>query len=224
LKRFLGVGVATLIFCHASMAGASPITVSYSGTVDSVAANLSSYFSIGDLLSGTFVLDDGVPPDLGNAPGAAMYVSPNQPYTATIGSHGFGGNGVVSYGFTTTPAIDTYMFLGFGTPNTYLSTLTGSSLGTFAPTLFQWVLSDSTGTAVDSLLPAGPLLSAYDTRAFVLGFDGPDGHGAVFGEINSADFAHVAAAATPTPEPATMLLFGSGIVGVAARMKARRAK
>jgi hypothetical protein len=120
--------------------------------------------------------------------------SVRQPYDATIGSYAFGGNSVVSYGFTTTPAVDTYMFVGFGTPNAYLSTLSGSSLGTFSPTLFQWVLSDSTGTAVTSLAPAGPVLDAYDTRGFSLGFDGANGRGAVFGEITSADFGGVTSA------------------------------
>lgn len=217
------VATLFLVLLPPSLASAESITFSFAGTVDGVDPILASAFSVGDLLTGTFVFDSNATPaencvDIALKSYCTPYESPAQSLLATLGSsYAFSGNVFVIQ--NTPPVGGTPDAWGVvANPPLHLSGLTGSPVNGNALTQFDLILSDNSGTALDGgLVP--PVFADYSSGTFVLFFDDPNlgGSHIVGGPITSLN-------PIATPEPPTALLMLAGVAGTLGMCRMRRVR
>jgi hypothetical protein len=231
-KLVLRIAAAvTVVVLGASGASASTISFSFTGHVTYVDngslgpsnADLSGQFSVGDLLTGTLIFDDGATLDsVMRYERGAVYISALQSLSGSIGAYTVSGNNVTQI----SPRQDSFHAIEGLVPNT---TISGAAVNGYALDSFSLGF-DGPSTA---LVP--PVFSNYaNPPTFALDFGGiivprgPNGpgiaasptnpYGAVYGGLDS--FAPTEA--DPVPEPSSILLLGTGIIGAGVRRWRRR--
>jgi hypothetical protein len=207
-----GLGVLMLI-APAAPASAATMTISFNGSLTAVSSAVASQFAVGDTFTGTFVIDTDAP---GSACGAfcQSYSSPLTVMSATVGS----------YNFSATVALQLTEFSTFYDEysiNAYGASLSGPPVNGMSPSLFFITLTDPTTAAlstIHTLTP--PVLGDYAERSFGIFFETQGRVEAIAGTITS--LSEVQTPPTAVPEPTSLLLLGTGITALAARVRRRR--
>lgn len=205
----------TILMSFSGISLATPTTWYFEGTIDSVDSNLSAYFSTGELFSSVITFEPTV--DIDPDPDEGAYFIEST--VTTFGSYNFSANvptaGSVQLrngvGSDTLSAGYAYHPYPFYLPSSAWALLsTGISL------------TDIEGTALSSQsIPASlPSLSLFEANSFTLHFETPAWISAwVSGTVTSMS---TTANVPGVPEPTTMLLFGTGIAGLAAVGRRRK--
>ena len=189
-----------------SAAHGSPVTFSYEGIVDSVGGFDPSFINdpAGATFSGTYTFDDNAPDGVaGGANGAFV----GDALTLALAGSSFSFT-PVSILTTNIPGLDQYL-VGYSD---------------FSTTSLSIRLEDTQGTALatDALPITPPSLTPFDVRFFFFQVLDADGNLLVDvnGTIQSLECtAGCEATPAPVPEPATLLLLGSGLAAAAVRRR-----
>jgi hypothetical protein len=196
------------ILCSTQMAQAELITIAITGVVDGFGDNgnyLEGKVHVGDAITGTYTYESTIPDsDPYDDPAVGFYCNYGSPCGVSLTVDGFN--------FKTDPAntkflieidnnnsgIDGYLIRSYNN----LAISNGSPVETIS-----WELQDNTCTAFssDALPTTAPILSQWQTNSLWFGMSRYYGIGA-----------HVTSA-TLIPEPATILLFGLGILSLRKR-------
>lgn len=227
--RQIAAAAATVVVLGASGARASTISFSFTGHVTYVSngslgpsdADLSGQFSVGDVLTGTLIFDDGATLDsLDSPPGGAMYDSALQSLSGAIGAYTVSGNNAteIDFGLDFFPA---FQAIEGSFPNT---TISGGAVNGYAlDTVLLSFENPSTPLGSNALVP--PVFGNYaNAPTFALDFGGiyfPSGWRSgieagdpnPFGEVSGIIDSFAPTEAAPVPEPSSILLLGTGIIG-----------
>lgn len=186
----------SFLFLSGNAAYAALVTYSFSGSVSDVNRPLRSTLPLTSSVSGTFQFDNATP-QVGNGryPGAVQNLS------LTIGT----------YSVNLDPMGDTNVIRIIDNPPGdvfRLSTsVNGSSIGAYTPTLFRLDLSDEDGLAITgTALNNPPSLGDLSSTRWRLVFENIGGGTVrIQGAINSL---------TAVPLPAAVILFGAGLISL----------
>ncbi len=193
-------------------ASADTITVSFSGTVNFVATQLSSAFTLGDPVSGTFHFSTTVPdaqpanPNLGVYVGATGFDFDFGGYTATSSSPGavFIDNDAMGGGLFD-------RFIGTKTCN---GTCTAAMVDAFALQGMTFLVSGPSTIFPDDSLPTSLDLADFTQRSASLEFT----NGVVGPEVTA--LVSSLTVTVTVPEPATLALLALAAGGLALRRRA----
>ena len=212
MSRILSL-VTILIFSTGTLAGAASITWKIEGQVNNVDVNLTSQFSIGDELT-AFLTFDTETPD-------------TEPWISYRGNYDNAASMVVSMGGYTASADQMYITVlndfdpdgrdQFVTSSTHESNAIGADVGSYHFGGFNMSLRDNDGNMFSSIdLPeVPPLSSLVDAEFLYLNFYKPIATNINLGEsVSVANLDFRVVPPTPVPEPSTMLLFGSSLLGL----------
>jgi hypothetical protein len=222
MRRVKGmlIGVAMLLTPGIAATGeASPITYYFGGQLDFVSscgfgcAPLTPYFAVGDAFAGSFTFESTTVD--GNATASTGSYAPGPAFSIAINSYVFsnstiGGSGSVQ------------VKNDIGTDQFSANAETDSSpIAGFLSQVFALQLQDSGSTAFasDALPLNGLNLGAFDFSSFELVFQQntpPFNTGSIRGGLDYLSLTDPSAPA-PVPEPASILLVGSGVLALARR-------
>lgn len=198
---------------------AAPITIDFSGVVDFVDPSLTGTFAPGQTLLGSYTFESTTAARSGSTSQFGVFDAISA-LNFSIGSYIAGANGAFPNGeiqVDNDPPGTNHDRYGIVSRST--DHLTGPSVGGMTPDAFLFRMDDSTNAvfATALTLPTQISLSDFDSSAFFLFFRGADGFvGSVSGQLTQA------ASPAPVPEPASLMLLGSGLLGLAARVRRQR--
>ncbi len=156
--------VFAVVLTLAGRAGASAVSLQFAGAVTNVPSGLSSQFTIGQQISGTFTFETSTA-DLQNSPQTGGYTGAISAFSSTIGSYAL------------TSIFQGDIEVGNGSVDTYIATsfVQGNSVNGASPLLEAIQLSDATGTAwASDALPLTVDVSQFGVRDFTLDFSNGD--------------------------------------------------
>jgi hypothetical protein len=208
-NRICRVTVSLMIAFHiigAAAAAAAPITVGFTGTAVTVAPELTSEFSPGDVLTGTFTYDPAAGDD---NPDSDIYNTAASG-SATLGTYAFTFSGQLVV-HDNVPFIGDGVRVLVGTAFPGDPVLAGDPVGGLFPLALRLLLAEAPDLGIDltsglpTPLPFGP------GAEFTLDFGDPILTARVLGTLGPAS----------VPEPGTLLLFA--VAGIGCLLKTRQA-
>ena len=186
-----------------TMARADLITYNFSGTVDTVDSALSSIFSSGQTLTGSYTFDSTTSAVPGSTSAAAVYYALTS-VSFTVGSYTASSTATQEIQVEN-GATDTYTVVSRKSDG-----LNGADVAGLPLSLFTIRLDDSSGTVFSDalILPTGLVLSNFSSKLFFLDFGDLTAPSVVSGTITELS------QPAPVPLPGAFLLFGSGLAGL----------
>ena len=192
------------------------ITFTFEGIVNDVRPDVDAFNAFsGETLQVTYTFDPHTP-DINASPTRGDYVAITE-FGVTVGGNtytqpGPGGAIIVPGAVIVVDTTGLYVATSFD--------ITGPDVGGLTVASFGLILSQPTNTVFTSDALPTVQLDIEDFANRVLSLDFQDDALINFGRISS----RVRVVAQPIPEPATLLLFGSGLAGVAALRRKSKAK
>lgn len=208
--------LAVSVLVAAGQASASVVTVGFTGVVDAVDSDLSSGFSVGQTLSGTYSFESTTPARAGSDSNFAVFDALTS-VNFSIGSYSGSSSGAPEIQVDNDPPppnVDRYAVLSRSSEG-----LSGPAVNGFDLNTFAFVMFDATNTVfTDALiLPLDPNLSQFTDSGFFLFFNTALSSAQVSGHLTSLSTVAV-------PEASTLALSACGLVALIAFARKRVAK
>ncbi len=213
----LAVATAVLIVSGSwNQARSALLTVDFVGTVTAVDAGLAGTFSVGQTLVGSYVFESTTAPNGGSNSTFAVYDA-FQSLSFSIGGYSASSAAAAEIQVDNNPGGGDHD--RYGVISRASQGLTGPAVNGNALNFFGFRLDDSTDTVFSNALILPTNVShpggGFDSGTFFVFFGDISSPQVVSGTITSV---------TTTPEPATLSLFGFGVVGLLGYVGARRKK
>ncbi|MCI0733368.1 MAG: PEP-CTERM sorting domain-containing protein [Methylococcaceae bacterium] len=207
-SRLLAVIAGLLLIVPSKSIFAVPITINFTGTVNSVSSSLGGTFSGGQTLTGSYTFDSSIGARAGSTSSFAVFDA-LQSLSFSIGGYSASSLSSSEIQVDNDPGLpfnDRYAVVSRASQG-----LSGAMVGGFALDAFAFRLDDSTNSVFSDalVLPTSLSLSSFDSTAFFLFF--VDTSGAlqlVDGAITGLS------TVSQVPEPSTLVLLLLGLVGV----------
>lgn len=201
----------------AGTASAALITFNFAGNVNAVGTPINSDFHVGDTFQGSYSFNSTAPDgDLRSSVG--IYPLANGMFTVSGKSYVMGGGTAGSINIVSNSTV------GNGFPDSYVAAFTAAGPSvendTFFPGAFSLSLAGLNHFPTDTLPLTPPSLNGLSGNGISFRLNFHTGGGAsVGGEITSLTLG----TPSPVPLPGAVVLFASGLIGLAAVGRARRA-
>jgi hypothetical protein len=211
----LAAAAATTLLMASATVEAAPVTLTFTGTVGSVDSGLSSQFTNGQTLSGSYTFEPATAAVTGSTSAVAAFDA------LTALNFDLGGYTGGIPGGTGIPQIIINNGIGghdgYGVVSTTNNGLTGANVGGFSLVTFALLLDDDTGQVFsDALTLPGTIdLTSFSTVQFALNFSNGDVSQVVKGELTSLSPSPI----PEIPEPCTLALLGTGLIAIAGRRR-----
>jgi hypothetical protein len=198
-------------------AEAAPITIQFTALINVVDAPLSGTFALNQIVTGSFTYESTTAPRAGGTAETAVF-DPLINVNFSVAAAGYSG---VSNGDSEIqldadlPAFPDRFFMG-----TFDGLTPSAVVNGYTQDFFAFHLTDSTRTALATALalPTSLNLADWDFHEIALDFsDGSGNFATVRAEITDLQM-------TGVPEPATLMLFGTGLAATYARIRRRAVK
>jgi len=201
--------LALSLIGFANSAQAALLTGNYSGTVTFVPTELSSEFSVGDTISGTYTFESTTAARAGSTMNFAAFDA------LTSASYTVGSYTATSAAAPEIQVDDVMNADRYGIVSRASEGLTGADVNGYSLSFASFRLDDSTGTAINNalILPTMLDFNDFDSSGFFITFGSvQNGFYTVSGELDSFEITDPSA----VPEPSTLILASLGGVGLIA--------
>lgn len=203
--RLLAVIAGLLLIVPSKSIFAVPITINFSGTVNSVSGSLGGTFSGGQTLTGSYTFDSSIGARAGSTSSFAVFDA-LQSLSFSIGGYSASSSSSSEIQVDNDPGLpfnDRYAVVSRASQG-----LSGSTVGGFALDAFAFRLDDSTNSVFSDalILPTSLALSSFDSTAFFLFFND-------FSEVVSGTITGLSTV-SQVPEPSSLALLLLGLVGI----------
>ena len=212
--RLLAAAAILLAWLPAS-ASAAPITFNFNGTATFVNSLVSSQYAIGNSLTGSLTYDSA----LVDADASATHglYAPLSSLTFTL-------NGNV-HTFVSGTGFDN-IDVQNGSPDqlVFRADVTGPTVNGFKPFFLTLSLADPTGLALNSdALPTSFNTIQFSQASFIVSFTNrTNPHDLTSGGTNFTGVSGTLTSGVAVPEPSTLTMLGSGLVGMALWLRRKR--